>query len=63
MAAAEVAWATAALGSPGPLSGMVSIMSNSTLPAERCKISTQVGAVQLSRTLSASLRVVIWVAE
>ena len=74
--AAEVAWATAALGlPPGPLSEKVSLMSNSTPPgcsrrlppccgdgeggAERCRIITQMGAVQLSRTLSASLRVAI----
>ena len=77
-AAAEEAWATAALALPGPLSAMVRLMSNSTPPGcdsrrlplagcvlllaadcERCRIITQVGAVQLSRTLSASLRVVI----
>ena len=77
-AAAEEAWATAALALPGPLLAMVRLMSNSTPPGcasrrlplaccvlllaadcERCRIITQVGAVQLSRTLSASLRVVI----
>ena len=44
-------WVTAALGLPGPLLGMVSRKSNTTLPAERCRIVTQVGAMQLSRTL------------
>ena len=61
-AAAEVAWATAAtaaLGLPVPLTGMVSSMENSTLAAERRRIITQVGAVQLRFTLSASLRVAI----
>ena len=77
-AAAELTWATAALGLPGPLLGMVSLMSNSTPPGcdsrrlllaccvlllaadcESCRIITQVGALQLSRTLSESLRVAI----
>ena len=61
-AAAEVTWATAALRSPGPLLAMMRCMSNTTLialPAETCTIVTQVGAVQLSRTLSAVLRLVI----
>ena len=57
--AAAVAWATAALELPGPLSGMVSSKENSTLAAERRRIITQVGAVQLRFTLSASLRVAI----
>jgi hypothetical protein len=52
-------WVTAALGLPGPLLGMVSRKSNTTLPAERCRIVTQVGAMQLSRTLRKFLRVVI----
>ena len=57
--AEELTRAKAALGSPGPLSGMVSQKSNTTLPAERYRVATQVGAVQLSRMLSAFLRVVI----
>jgi hypothetical protein len=57
--AAAVAWATAALRLPGPLLGMVSSMENRTLAAERRRIITQVGAVQLRFTLSASLRVAI----
>jgi hypothetical protein len=61
--AAALTWATAALGLPGPLSGMVRSMENRTLAAERRRVITQVGAVQLSRTLSASLRVAIRVAE
>jgi hypothetical protein len=32
---------------------------NTTLPAERYRFVTQVGAMQLSRTLSASLRAAI----
>ena len=57
-----MARATAALRSPGPSSGMVSHKVNTT-PAfsERCRIFTQVGAVQLSRLKSASLRVVMHV--
>jgi hypothetical protein len=38
---------------------MVSSMENRTLAAERRRIITQVGAVQLRFTLSASLRVAI----
>ena len=57
--AAEVTWATAALLSPGTLLGKVSLKLNTTLPAETCRIGTQVGAVQLSCALSAFFRVVI----
>ena len=59
--AAVSTWATVALGLPGPLLGMVRPMENST-PAgtsERRRVITQAGAVQLSRALSASLRVAI----
>ena len=47
-AAAELTWAKAALGSPGALLGMMRCKLNTTLPAERYRIGTQVGAVQLS---------------
>ncbi len=58
-AAAELTWAKAALGSPGPLLGMMRCKLNTTLPAERYRVVTQVGAMQLSRTLNASLRAAI----
>ena len=57
--AAALAWATAALGLPGPLLGIVRSMESSTLAAERRRVIKQAGAVQLSRALSASLRVAI----
>jgi hypothetical protein len=60
--AAALAWAAAAWW-PGPLLGMVRSMENNTLAAERRRVITQAGAVQLSCALSASLRVAIWVAE
>ena len=56
--AAALAWA-AAWWWPGPLLGMVRSMENSTLAAERRRVIAQAGAVQLSRALSASLRVAI----
>ena len=56
--AAALAWA-AAWCWPGPLLGMVRSMENSTLAAERRRVIAQAGAVQLSRALSASLRVAI----
>ena len=62
MAAVATA-ATAALGLPVPLTGMVRSMENNTLAAERRRVITQAGAVQLRFALSASLRVAIRVAE
>jgi hypothetical protein len=56
--AAALAWA-AAWWWPGPLLGMVRSMENNTLAAERRRVITQAGSVQLSRALSASLRVAI----
>ena len=44
---------------PGPLLGMVRSMENKTLAAERRRVITQAGAVQLSSAVSAFLRLAI----